>query len=91
MQLQLEALSSDVVEVGYVCACGCKPRLTYESGSANVEDRCCCGNRLVVGRDAESALELKEGFRHEVQEFESPWGEQLEAAWAVGPSVHGQG
>jgi hypothetical protein len=88
MQLQLATASEDAVQAGYVCTCGCRPTLTYEKGGANVEDVCCCGTHFVVGTDAESGLKPMEGGRIEVQELEAPWGEVLEAAWAVGPPKH---
>jgi YHS domain-containing protein len=38
-----------------------------------------------------ASLSLKSGYRQEVESFKAPWGERLEAAWLVGPSVHGPG
>lgn len=88
MQLQLARSSDDAVQAGYVCTCGCKPSVTYEKGGANVDDVCCCGTHFVVGRDAESDLNPADGVRTEVQELEAPWGEVLEAAWAIGSGKH---
>lgn len=88
MQLQLATKSENAIQAGYVCTCGCKPKVVYEKDSAEVDDTCCCGTHFVVGPDAESHLGVKQGFRTEVQEFVSPWGEPLEAAWAIGSGQH---
>ncbi len=88
MQLQLESTSADSLQAGYRCTCGCKPSVTVDRGAPPAEDMCCCGTHFVVGPDAESRLDLREGFRVEVQEFDAPWGQVLEAAWAVGSGQH---
>jgi hypothetical protein len=88
MQLQLAATSETSVQAGYACTCGCTPSVVYERDSAEVDDTCCCGTHFVVGRDAESHLDRKDGFRTEVQEFVTPWGDSLEAAWAIGSGHH---
>lgn len=88
MQLQLTPKSETSIQAGYVCTCGCKPRVVYEQESTIVDDTCCCGTHFVVGRDAETHLRVEDGSRVEVQEFDSPWGEPLEAAWAVGAGEH---
>jgi YHS domain-containing protein len=41
------------------------------------------------GPGTSATLTSKPGFQHEVRTFDAPWGERLEAAWLVGPSVHG--
>ena len=87
MQLQLVNLP-ETIEAGYACTCGCKPRVTFEKGGPAVDDVCCCGTHFVVGPQAVSRLDVKEGFRTEVQEFDTPWGESLEAAWAIGSGQH---
>jgi len=88
MQLLPETKSDSSVQAGYVCTCGCKPQVMYEKGLEKAEDVCCCSTQFVVGPDAESRLTPQDGFRVEVQEFEAPWGESLEAAWAVGSGTH---
>lgn len=88
MHLQLATKSEASIEAGYACTCGCKPHVIYEKGAVKVEDTCCCGTHFVVGPDAEPHLKMKEGFRIEVQEFDSPWGDSLEAGWAIGPGQH---
>ena len=65
------------------------PAVDYGRGAPLVEEGCCCGNQFVVGPDAAASLRPKAGYRPEVQAFDAPWGERLEAAWLVGPSVHG--
>ena len=88
MQLQLATQSDRVVKAGYLCTCGCKPSLEYERGTDRVEDTCCCGTHFVVGLDTESHLNVRDGFRVEVQEFTAPWSETVEAAWAIGSGKH---
>ncbi len=85
MQLQYATKSSTEVETGYACPCGCKPRLAFTRDGENQKDVCCCGTQLVVGIDARSGLELRDGLSVGVEEFDSPWGEALEAAWAIEP------
>ena len=84
MQLQLATQSETLVRAGYLCTCGCKPSLDYERGAARVEETCCCGTHFVVGPEAETHLNVPDGLRVEVQEFTAPWGETIEAAWAIG-------
>ena len=82
--------SSDVgIRAGYSCPCGCTPSVAYQRGSGAVAEGCCCGNHFVVGPRASFGLTPNEGFQLEATPFEAPWGEGLEAAWLVGPSVHG--
>ncbi len=88
MQLKLTDRSASTIEAGYECPCGCTPAITYQRDSAPVEEGCCCGNQFAVGPNASSRIQLKEGFHAETESFKAPWGDQLEAAWAIGPSVH---
>ena len=89
-----------VVEVRYDCACGCKPRASFERGSdeANFE-HCCCGQVHFVGAQAEERLKtyLDErsaqgmdseigGYSIHTQQVEAPWGEPVPVAYAV-PSI----
>jgi hypothetical protein len=90
MQLLLETKSPTAVQAGYMCTCGCKPRVVHQRGGDHAGDVCCCGNVFLIGPAAEERLEVPEGFRVEVEEFESPWGEPLEAAWALGSGQHDQ-
>jgi len=81
--------SGSAFKAGYACPCGCHPEVTYEQGAMPAHEGCCCGNQFAVGPSASDTLMPAEGFRPEVQAFTAPWGEALEAAWLVGPSVHG--
>lgn len=89
MQLQLLETDPTSLRAGYECPCGCTPSVKYGQRDDLVEEGCCCGNQFAVGRDAGARLLPRAGFRPELQAFHAPWGEQLEAAWLVGPSVHG--
>ena len=88
MQLKVTRESDTTVEAGYDCPCGCTPAVTFSEGSSPVEDACCCGNQFVVGPGAAAKIQVKDGFHTEAQTFEAPWGDQVEAAWAIGPSKH---
>ena len=89
--MELTVLEGDVTHIraGYSCPCGCTPSVDYARGSELIEEGCCCGNHFAVGPRAGASLTPKAGFRPELQVFDAPWGERLEAAWSVGPSVHG--
>lgn len=88
MDLTILETSDGALRAGYTCPCGCTPSVAYALGSEAASDGCCCGNSFVVGPHAAAGLMPKEGFESEVQPFESPWGESLEAAWLIGPSTH---
>lgn len=77
------------VHTGYSCPCGCTPSVQYSRGAEIAQEGCCCGNRFAVGPHAAAGLPPRDGFRPEVQVFDAPWGESLEAAWLIGPSIHG--
>ena len=89
--MQLTVLAGDATRIhaGYSCPCGCTPSVEYARGADLVEEGCCCVNHFAVGPRAAASLSPKAGFRPELQTFDAPWGERLEAAWLVGPSVHG--
>lgn len=89
MELTLLESSATSVRAGYSCPCGCTPSVEYARGAELVEEGCCCGNHFAVGPRAAASLNPAAGFRPELQVFDAPWGERLEAAWLVGPSVHG--
>jgi hypothetical protein len=88
MELKVTTQSDTSLEAGYECPCGCAPAVAYTRGSGPVEEGCCCGNQFVVGPSAASKIRLKDGFHSEAEIFAAPWGEQIEAAWAIGPSKH---
>lgn len=81
--------SASSLQASYSCPCGCHPQVTYQQGSVPAHEGCCCGNQFAVGPRAGSTLTTVPGFSSDVEGFVSPWGERLEAAWLVGPSVHG--
>lgn len=89
--MELTLVQGDVTSLraGYSCPCGCTPSVAYARGTELVEEGCCCGNHFAVGPRAAASLSPREGFHAELQMFDAPWGERLEAAWLVGPSVHG--
>ncbi len=88
MQLQIATISNTEVEAGYACSCGCNPQLAYTRGADNQKHVCCCGKQLVVGKDARASLGTGENGFVGVEEFESPWGETLEAAWTTASGEH---
>ena len=89
MQLNVLETTDDRLRAGYACPCGCEPSVEYVRGAEVVEEGCCCGNDFAVGPDATRTLAPKPGYRAEQVAFDAPWGESLQAAWSVGPSVHG--
>lgn len=89
MELTILESTPTGLRAGYTCPCGCTPSLSYGRGADIVEEGCCCGNHFAVGPKAASSLTPSAGFRLEAQALAAPWGEPLEAAWLVGPSVHG--
>ncbi len=89
MELTLLEGDPTTIRAGYSCPCGCAPSVAHIRGTKLAEEGCCCGNHLAVGPRAAAGLNPKAGFRAEFQTFASPWGERLEAAWLIGPGVHG--
>lgn len=90
MQLHILDAAADSVRAGYECPCGCRPSVTYERASDPVHDGCCCGNEFAIGPEASTTLTGQPGYRKEAATLEAPWGETIEAAWLVGPSVHAE-
>lgn len=88
MQLTVLGTNPSSLRAGYSCPCGCTPSVEYHRGEDLAQDGCCCGNHFAIGPDAASRLLPTRKFRSEFQTFAAPWGEQLEAAWLVGPSTH---
>jgi len=88
MQLNILETKPDAIRAGYSCPCGCEPAVEYVRGGVPAQEGCCCGNEFAVGPQAAPSLSAKSGFHLEQVTFEAPWGESLEAAWSVGPSVH---
>lgn len=87
LNLQIKPKTEDSLVASYTCPCGCNPRLGYARGTEHAQDGCCCGNEFAVGPDAAGRLQAHDGFRQEVQVFQAPWGEPLQAAWTIGASV----
>jgi YHS domain-containing protein len=88
MELITYEADGDAVRAGYRCACGCTPSSTYSRGGEVTTHVCCCGNQFAVGRDAQSHVMPREGFHLETAGLSAPWGEAINVAWMVGPSVH---
>ena len=91
MELTILEGDATALRAGYSCPCGCTPSIEYARGTTVAEEGCCCGNQFAVGPHAAQRLTASAGFRPEQQGFDAPWGERLEAAWLIGPSVHGPG
>ncbi len=89
MELTLIEAGPSALRAGYTCPCGCTPSIEDALGAEPAQEGCCCGNQFAVGPRAAASLTPTPGFRPELQPFDAPWGERLEAAWLVGPSVHG--
>jgi YHS domain-containing protein len=89
MKLTLLEPTEAGLRAGYTCPCGCTPEVTYARGAEFVEAGCCCGNEFAIGPSAAVSLTPKAGFVPASQAFLAPWGEGLQAAWLVGPGVHG--
>ena len=87
LNLQIKPKAEDSLVASYTCPCGCNPRLGYAKGEGHAQDGCCCGNEFAVGPDAAGRLHAHDGFRQEVQVFQAPWGEPLQAVWTIGASV----
>lgn len=73
----------DQVVAGYLCPCGCMPRLKYERGTSHASDSCCCGNEFAVGPNATEHLMQGDAPHLEVQQFQAPWGESIQAVWRI--------
>lgn len=87
LNLQIKPRGDDGLIASYSCPCGCNPRLAYQRGVEHATDGCCCGNEFAVGTDVEAGLKAPQGFHKEVQGFDAPWGERIQAAWTIGPST----
>lgn len=87
LNLQIKPKTDDSLVASYTCPCGCNPRLAYHRGAEHTVDGCCCGNEFAVGTGAAAHLQAGEGFVQEVQLFDAPWGQQIQAVWTIGQSV----
>ncbi len=86
MNLQIKPRSENSLVASYACPCGCNPRVTYAKDAPELVDGCCCGNEFAVGPGAGKHLHVNEGFTLQVDRFQAPWGQPLEAAWTLGAS-----
>jgi YHS domain-containing protein len=89
MELTILEPTTSGLRAGYSWPCGCTPSVAYGRGGDVVHEGCCCGNQFAVGTQASSSLTPASGLRLESQRIQTRWGETFEAAWLVGPSVHG--
>jgi len=89
MELTMLEPTPTGLRAGYSCPCGCTPSVGYERDGPVVDEGCCCGNQFAVGPAASASLTPVGGYHLEAQPIMAPWGEALEAAWLIGPSVHG--
>ncbi|MBM3139968.1 MAG: heavy-metal-associated domain-containing protein [Chloroflexi bacterium] len=82
-------------DVNYACYCGCEAGFALDRAQPNpAPEGCCCGNRILVGRDAAerlaATLDAPATYRVDVQPVTMPWGQPMEVALAV-PRDDGQG
>jgi YHS domain-containing protein len=83
LRLVVTPRTESEVLAGYSCSCGCTPQVTYARGGPEATDACCCGNQFVVGPRATTRVASGPADRIETQIFAAPWGEELQAAWAL--------
>ena len=93
LHLKVDPRPDGSLFASYVCPCGCNPGVAVGKESGVVTEGCCCGNQFAVGHAAathliERRFVARPGYQLQVQPFQAPWGERVEAAWAVGPSTH---
>jgi YHS domain-containing protein len=90
MQLLILESRPESLRAGYECPCGCRPSVAYAHRAGAAHDTCCCGNEFWVGPSGEIGSTGRAGFERSTESFVAPWGEDLEATWLVGPSIHGE-
>jgi YHS domain-containing protein len=93
LQLKVVSPANDEIFASYTCPCGCNPGVALRRGSELATEGCCCGNEFAVGPHAAGHIvdrqyAARPGFELKIQSFQAPWGEPIEAAWAVGDSQH---
>ena len=74
-------------DINYQCYYECDAGFTLDRSATEARpEQCCCGNAILVGKDAASslsaALDGADAFRIDVQEVLMPWGETQQAALA---------
>ncbi|MDA1001927.1 MAG: heavy-metal-associated domain-containing protein, partial [Chloroflexi bacterium] len=75
-------------DVNYDCYCGCDAGFALDRAQADpAAESCCCGNHMLVGRDAGERLRARldnvTSYRVEVAPVAMPWGQPLEVALAI--------
>jgi copper chaperone CopZ len=75
-------------DVNYRCYCGCEAGFALDRALADpAPEGCCCGNRILVGRDARTrlaaTLDPATTYDLNVQTIAMPWGQPLDVALAV--------
>lgn len=75
-------------DVNYDCYCGCDAGFALERAQADpVAESCCCGNHMLVARDAGDRLRSRladaTAYRVELTPVTMPWGQPLEVALAI--------
>ncbi len=93
MHLKIDVSADDAIFASYTCPCGCNPGVALKKGADVVTEGCCCGNEFAVGHHASGLIVDKQyvarpGYQLQVQPIQTPWGETVEAAWAIGQSEH---
>ncbi len=79
-------------DVNYDCYCGCDAGFALDRALADPPaEGCCCGNRILVGRGAESRLramlDAGTAYHVDVQQIAMPWGQPLDVALAIPPDA----
>ena len=80
--------ASASADINYQCYYECDAGFTLDRSATEARpEQCCCGNAILVGKDAASslsaALDGADAFRIDVQEVLMPWGETQQAALAI--------
>lgn len=93
MHLRIDVKPDSSIFASYTCPCGCNPGVALKAGTDVATEGCCCGNEFAVGHGARRSLEsrgfaARPGFALQVIPVQAPWGEQIDAAWAIGQSGH---
>jgi copper chaperone CopZ len=75
-------------DVNYACYCGCEAGFALDRSVADAApEGCCCGNRILAGREAQNrlraAIEDASEYELEVETVTMPWGQPIEVALAV--------
>jgi copper chaperone CopZ len=74
--------------VNYDCYCGCDAGFALDRAQEDpAPESCCCGNQILVGRDAASrlpaALDPGARYRVVVDTVSMPWGQAMDVALAI--------